>query len=68
MAKVAKFVVHSNGAWLSNFDIHWFTHHQDDPSSWSDDRRGAKAYTLAQIEKMRPMLEGFQGTFTIEAA
>ena len=59
-------VIHGEGGFLHNFDIGWFNHHQDDPSCWTNDKSKAKKYTEAQIEKMRPMLEGFQGPFTTE--
>lgn len=65
--KVAKFIVvhgQKNG-FLARFTLGYFTDCQDDPSCWSDDR--AHKYTAAQIEKMRPLLEGFQGSFTVEA-
>lgn len=70
MSKTPKFIVihgQANG-FLCRFTIGYFTDCQDDPSCWSENRADAHKYTLAQIDKMRSLLEGFQGSFTVEAA
>lgn len=62
-------VVHGQkNGYLCRFTIGFYNDCQDDPSCWCDARKDAKKYTMAQIEKMRPLIECFQGSFTVEAA
>jgi len=64
---IKKFIViHNQGGFLHRFDIGWYTHHQDDPSCWTDNKEKAQPYTQDQIDRMKPILEVFNGTFTTE--
>lgn len=67
MPKEAKFIVQhgERNGYLFRFDKRWFDDCQDDPSCWVDDRARAHKYTAAQIEKMRPLIEMYQGAFTV---
>lgn len=67
MAAQKFIVIHAQGGFLHRFDIGWFTQCQDDPSCWTDKKEHAQPYTQDQIDSMKFMLEGFQGSFTIEA-
>lgn len=69
MPKVAKFFVRhgTDGVYLHRFTIGFYIDCQDDPSCWGTaDKRSGNKFTQAQIDKMRPLLEMFQGSFIIE--
>ena len=60
-------VVHAErNGFLFRFDLGWFTHCQDDPSCWTDERAKAGKFTQKQIDKMVPYIAMFQGQPTIE--
>lgn len=64
---MGKFLVASHkGGYLARFTMVFYNEAGDDPSCWTDDRKKAKRCTEAQIAKMRPLLECFQGPFTVE--
>lgn len=62
-------VIHGEGnGFLFRFDKGWFDDCQDDPSCWTADKDLAHKYTQTQIDKMRPLIEMFQGPFSVETA